>query len=111
MVTRPVLGGTATLGYDAESRLVSVSGPLLSATFVCDADSDQGIHDQAAMASPPVGEQRAAPLRAKMDLPFRPNVQPGSLGAIVRSYKSVVKTCPFARLMPIGQRYLPPSIK
>ncbi len=38
---------------------------------------------------PDVGAQHAAPLPAKTDPP-RPHVQPGSLGAIVRSYKSAV---------------------
>jgi putative transposase len=48
------------------------------------------IHDQAAMGLPSVGAQHAPPLRAKRGISFRPNVQPGSLGAIVRSYKSAV---------------------
>ena len=38
--------------------------------------------ERAAISSPPVGAQHAAPLR--------PRVEPGSLGAIVRSYKSAV---------------------
>ena len=41
MLTRPVSGGTATLGYDAENRLVSVSGPSLSASFVYDGDGNR----------------------------------------------------------------------
>ena len=41
----------------------------------------------AAISSPPVGAQHAAPLPTS---PRRPRVASGSLGAIVRSYKSAV---------------------
>jgi REP-associated tyrosine transposase len=46
------------------------------------------LHDRAAIPSPPVGAQHAAPLPSPVR--SRPNVTPGSLGAIVRSYKSAV---------------------
>ena len=36
--TRLIGGSTYTLGYDAENRLVSMSGPLLSAQFTYDGD-------------------------------------------------------------------------
>ena len=36
--TRIVNGQTYTLGYDAENRLISVTGPSLTASFVYDGD-------------------------------------------------------------------------
>ena len=59
------------------------------------------LHNQETTPSSPVGAQHAgapaetplggaAPLRTERGLTFRPNVKPGSLGAIVRSYKSAV---------------------
>jgi YD repeat-containing protein len=41
MTTRTVNGEAFNLGYDAENRLISVTGPNLTASFVYDADGRQ----------------------------------------------------------------------
>lgn len=54
-------------------------------------DINGDINDKPAHGNNVVGAQHAAPLRPPTDMRYpRPHVKPGSLGAIVRSYKSAV---------------------